>query len=64
MPDQWLLVRIPFADCRPTFRGRRVPDAPPLDGDLIEQIGLMIADKQGGAFQLEVDWIKAYKRAT
>ena len=64
VPDDWRLIRIRFADCTPIFRGRRVPDAPSLDGRLIQQIGLLIADKQAGPFQLEIDWIKAYKRAT
>ena len=64
VPDDWRAIRIRFADCTPTFRGRRVPDAPPLDGRLIEQIGFMIADKQEGRFQLEIDWIKAYKDTT
>ena len=60
-PDDWRVVRIRFADCTPTFRGQRVPDAPPLDSSLIQQIGFMIADKQQGPFQLELDWVKAYK---
>ena len=61
VPDDWRAIRIRFADCRPTFRGRRMPDAPPLDGQLIQQIGFMIADRQQGRFQLENDWIRAYK---
>jgi hypothetical protein len=37
---------------------------PPLTPEKIEQIGLMIADQQAGAFKLEVDWIAAYDTET
>ena len=61
--DDWRVIYVRFADCMPTFRGRRVSNAPSLDGRLIQQIGFMIADKQEGPFQLEIDWVKAYKPA-
>lgn len=57
---QWLEIELPFAAFRPTFRGRIPRDAGPLDTSRIEQIGLMIADRQAGPFRLEVDWIRAY----
>jgi monofunctional biosynthetic peptidoglycan transglycosylase len=60
----WITVQIPFADLRPTFRGRRLRDRPALEGAAVRQIGFMIADKQEGPFQLEIDWIKAYEDAT
>jgi len=63
VPDEWCVIRVPFADCKPTFRGLRVPSAPPLDSRLIQQIGFMIADKQEGFFKLEIDWVKAYSLA-
>jgi NADH dehydrogenase [ubiquinone] 1 alpha subcomplex assembly factor 1 len=59
----WRVIHIRFSDCMPTFRGRRVSNAPSLDSRLIQQIGFMIADKQEGPFQLEIDWVKAYKPA-
>ena len=63
VPNDWRVISIRFSDCIPTFRGRQVPNAPLLDGRLVQQIGFMIADKQKGLFQLEIDWVKAYKPA-
>ena len=60
VPGEWLTVRVPFADCVPTFRGRVLSGVDPVQPQLIQQIGFMIADKKEGAFQLQVDWIKAY----
>jgi monofunctional biosynthetic peptidoglycan transglycosylase len=59
--DAWITVRAPFSAFVPTFRGRPLRDAPPLDSAQIRQIGFLIADKQAGPFQLEIDWISAYK---
>ena len=50
----WSRLELPLADFRPTFRGRDVPDAPPLAPRDIRQIGLMIADGQLGPFALDV----------
>jgi NADH dehydrogenase [ubiquinone] 1 alpha subcomplex assembly factor 1 len=60
-PDVWLTVSAPFSDFVPTFRGRQVRTAPPLDGARIQQIGFMIADKQAGRFWLEIGWVRAYR---
>jgi monofunctional biosynthetic peptidoglycan transglycosylase len=57
---QWIIIRLPFQDFVPTFRGR-ILDEGPLAPDQIQQLGFLIADKQAGAFELEIDWIKAYK---
>ena len=59
MNDGEELNRQRFDDFAPTFRGRRVPHAPNLTGDMVHQIGFMIADKKAGPFKLEVDWIAA-----
>ena len=61
--DAWITVRVPFSAFVATFRGRQLRDAPPLDSAQIRQIGFLIADKQAGPFQLEIDWINAYKSA-
>ena len=50
----WSRVRLPLAAFRPTWRGRPAVDAPALHGARIEQIGLMIADRQFGGFELAV----------
>jgi monofunctional biosynthetic peptidoglycan transglycosylase len=58
--DTWITVKAPFREFAPTFRGRRLHNMPTLDGANVRQIGFMVADKQAGPFQLEIDWIKAY----
>lgn len=62
-PDTWLTIRVPFTQFVPVFRGFVVADAPALDSADIAQMGFMISDKQAGPFQLEVDWIKAYRQS-
>ena len=59
--DSWKEIKIPFSDFIPTFRGRRVPNQPPLDAADIKQMGILIADKQFGDFELIIDWMKFYK---
>lgn len=55
---EWTRVVLPFPDFEPSYRGRRPPDAGPLDTASICQVGLMIADRQSGPFRLEIDWIR------
>lgn len=50
----WTICRLASADFLPSWRGRPVPDAPPLDTNRVRQIGLMIADRQAGPFALAV----------
>jgi hypothetical protein len=50
----WTTCRLACADFLPSWRGRPVPDAPPLDTARLRQIGLMIADRQEGPFALAV----------
>lgn len=52
--NAWTTVTIPVSSFEPTFRGRRVVDAPPLNAALVDQVGLMISDQQAGAFQLAI----------
>ena len=52
--DDWQSLHLPLADFRATFRGREVPDAPPLDPARIRQVGLMIAARQAGPFALDI----------
>ena len=58
--DTWTAVDVDFDTLQPSFRGRRVPDAPPFDPSSIRQIGLLIADKQSGPFALEIRSVEAY----
>jgi hypothetical protein len=50
----WTTCRLASADFLPSWRGRSVPDAPPLDTTRVRQIGLMIADRQEGSFVLAI----------
>jgi len=61
-PETWLRIRIPFEQFVPVYRGFAVPNPPELDRAEIGQIGFMISDKQAGPFQLEIDWLKAYRQ--
>ena len=53
-PDRWQSLRIPIVEFRPSFRGREVLGAPPLDPARIRQVGLMIAERQAGPFALTI----------
>ena len=55
----WSVRRIFATDFLPTWRGRPVPDAPPLDLSRLRQIGLTIADRQAGPFRLAIRSISA-----
>jgi NADH dehydrogenase [ubiquinone] 1 alpha subcomplex assembly factor 1 len=57
---EWTDVELPFRDFVPVFRGRGVPDHPPLDRTRITTFGLMIS-RQEGPFRLEVASIRAVK---
>ena len=56
MPDAnaWSTLRLPIDGFRATFRGRDVPEAPALEAARIRQVGLVIADRQAGAFRLDI----------
>ena len=51
---EWSAITLPLAAFLPTFRGRLLSDAPPLDASKVRQIGWMIGDRQQGAFALAV----------
>ncbi len=53
-PGVWATCRLASADFLPTWRGKPVPDSPPLDVSRVRQIGLMIADRQEGPFELAI----------
>jgi hypothetical protein len=58
-PGSWESVYLAFGGFAPSFRGRRVPGAGPLDPATIVSIGLMISDKQLGPFELRLRRIAA-----
>ena len=62
-------VRIPFSMFRATFRGRPVPNAPPLRGEDVQQLGVMLSRYEvsgtttnvpAGRFQLRLRSLEAY----
>jgi NADH dehydrogenase [ubiquinone] 1 alpha subcomplex assembly factor 1 len=55
----WTQAVMPVAAFVPSFRGRRVPGAPPLQPVAVKQVGLMISDRQAGAFRLLVKTLEA-----
>ena len=57
-PSLWTTVILPVSEFSPTFRGRQVA-APALDPLRVRQVGLMVADRQAGPFELKVRWIRA-----
>lgn len=58
-PDgAWQDVFVPYADLRPTWRGRTL-DLPPVDLEAVDEIGISIDDKIDGPFHLEVRTIHA-----
>jgi monofunctional biosynthetic peptidoglycan transglycosylase len=58
---EWITVILPFVDFQPAFRGRMMPEAPPLDTSNITTMGFLIADRQQGPFRLEIQAISAIK---
>ncbi|WP_419174263.1 CIA30 family protein [Desulfosediminicola sp.] len=60
--DKWTTVEVPFSECVPVFRGRKLSGVDPVSPEKIQQIGFLISEKQVGPFRLEVDLISAYRR--
>lgn len=50
---EWAVVRLPLESFAATWRGRPA-SAEPLRAAQIKQVGLLIADRQAGPFQLDV----------
>ena len=60
--NEWEEHRLPLKEFVPSFRGRVLAGEPPLDPANVVSVGFLIADKQAGAFRLEIGWIKAARR--
>ena len=58
--ENWQEIRLPFSKFVPTYRGRIISNADPLDPQTIRNLGLMISDKQSGNFNLKIAWIGVY----
>jgi NADH dehydrogenase [ubiquinone] 1 alpha subcomplex assembly factor 1 len=53
-PGVWQEVVIPQWSLQPSWRGRAIADAPPLDPARVRQLGLLIGERQAGAFRLGI----------
>ncbi|MFT4590185.1 MAG: NADH dehydrogenase [ubiquinone] 1 alpha subcomplex assembly factor 1 [Candidatus Binatia bacterium] len=60
-PGEWLEIELLFEDFKPSWRGRSLRGQPSLKPSKGDSLGLIISDKQAGAFQLEIAWIKFTK---
>lgn len=56
---EWVTLRLPFDQFRLYSFGRLVPNAPKLTPARVESVGVTLADKKTGAFQLDIDFIRA-----
>ncbi len=56
---EWVTVRMPFEQFRLFSFGRPVSNAPKLTPARVESIGVTLADKKPGAFQLDIDFVRA-----
>ncbi|MFK7852346.1 MAG: CIA30 family protein, partial [Akkermansiaceae bacterium] len=57
--DSWTEVEIPFSDFTGSFRGMKLRKET-FDPSKISRVGLLLADKKSGPFELNVDWIRTY----
>ncbi|MGD1938429.1 MAG: CIA30 family protein [Cyanophyceae cyanobacterium] len=68
--NQWITVRVPFSDFRAVFRARTLDDHPPLIGDSVRSLQLMLSKFEyngelnpsfsPGSFSLKVETLGAY----
>ena len=53
---KWIEVKVPLNSLSPSWRGMNLKE-PDFDSSKVEELGILIADKNAGAFEIEVDWI-------
>lgn len=56
---EWTEVKVPFERFVGSWRGTELPDKT-FDPSKIRRLGLQLADKMEGPFELQVDWIRTY----
>lgn len=55
--DEWGPIRLPFSDFIPTWRGKTLTDATPLDAGQLASLSLFVSGRQAGDFLLKLeDW--------
>lgn len=56
--EDWSRIQLPFNDFIPTWRGKTVTDAEPLDITHLASVSLFVSGRQAGEFQLEMrNWV-------
>lgn len=56
--EDWSRIRLPFSDFIPTWRGKTVADAGPLDTRNLASVSLFVSGRQAGEFKLIMqDWL-------
>lgn len=56
--EDWSRIQLPFSDFVPTWRGKTVTDAEPLDIAHLASVSLFVSGRQAGEFQLEMqEWV-------
>ena len=60
---KWEDIKLPFSEFRPYYRGMKLRLWAGLNPGKIQAMGFMIADKQDGSFNLDVQYIGAYKNS-
>ncbi len=56
---EWTEVKVPFTLFAGSWRGTQLPEKT-FDASNIRRLGLQLADKKEGLFELQVDWIRTY----
>lgn len=64
VPGEWIRVELPFDGFVLRSFGRDVRNAPRLQPELIESIGVTLSDKVAGPFELEIRSIEAKRTAS
>lgn len=59
--EVWQEIRLPFKSFVPMRYGITLPKFIPINKDSVQAFGFIIEDKQAGAFQMEIAWVKAYR---
>jgi hypothetical protein len=57
----WETVMLPLPEFEPFFRGQALQEAPLLNTAAVSSINLLIAERQGGTFRLEMERVSAYR---
>jgi hypothetical protein len=53
---EWQVLKLPLDSMYPVFRGRRL-DMPHFGGNVLEEIGILIGNKEATSFELRIDSI-------